>query len=109
MDARICSEYELQGMDRHAREVMYQRVPFVYAHGKLESDMGTDIIYLCKGDYGLRNGLVAYTQDNRAVRFHLYRHPRTFELTGIVTYCDGSDKEAYEYGKRLVEERPDRF
>lgn len=108
LDARICSEEQLEKMDSHAIKTMYKRPGYVYAHGKLEADLGTDIIYLFLGDQKLCNGLIAYTQDWKPVCFHLYKHPRTLELTGIVTYsCD--DEESYRYGKRLVDERPERF
>ena len=108
LDARIATEAELEQMENSHVRSMYKRVPFVYAHGKLEDDLGTDIVYLFTGDYHLRNGLIAYTQKGKPVRFHLYKHPRTFELTGVVTYsCE--DKEAYQFGKRLVEEKPERF
>lgn len=108
LDARIATEAQLQQMVNNSVRKMYKRVPFVYAHGQLEEDLGTDIIYLFEGDYHLRNGLVAYTTNLEPVCFHLYKHPRTLELTGIVTYCR-KDKESYEFGKKLVEARPDRF
>lgn len=107
LDARILTEYELQH-ESSAIQKMYKRVPFVYAHGKLEDDLGTDVFYMFLGDNRLCNGLRAYRPNGKPVRFHLYKHPRTLELTGIVTYsCE--DRESYEYGKRLVEERPERF
>ena len=108
LDARIYTQSQLEDIKSPAIAKMYKRVPFVYAHGKLEEDLGSDIIYLFLGDNKFCNGLVAYTADRKPVRFHLYKHPRTFELTGIVTYSS-EDKEAYEYGKRLVEEKPERF
>ena len=108
LDARICSAEQLEKMDSHAVAKMYKRPGYVYAHGKLEKDLGTDIIYLFLGDYKLCNGLIGYTQDYKPVCFHLYKHPRTLELTGIVTYSS-EDIESYRYGKKLVEERPYRF
>lgn len=107
LDARVLTEDELQH-ESSAIQKMYKRVPFVYAHGKLEDDLGANVIYLFLGDNRLCNGLVAYTSKRKPVRFHLYKHPRTLELTGVVTYsCE--DRDAYEYGKRLVEEKPEKF
>lgn len=107
LDAEILSEEQLNELDNSAIRNMYHRIPFVYAHGKLEEDLGTDIIYLFLGSYHLNNGLIAYTSDFKPVKFHLYRHPRTFELTGIVAYI--SDRESSLYGAKLVIERPERF
>lgn len=107
LDARIRTENELQ-QESSAIQKMYKRVPFVYAHGKLKDDLGTDIVYLFLGDNKLCNRLVAYTSNMEPVMFHLYKHPRTFELVGVVTYCC-DDKEAYEYGKKLVEDKPEKF
>lgn len=84
-----------------------KRVPYVYAHGKLEDDLGTDLVNLYEGDYHLNNGLVAYTLDGKPVIFFLYKHPTFGHLTGIVCYTD--DKEACAYGKRLVESKPKIF
>lgn len=106
LDAKICTAEQMNELGHVG--TFYKRVPYVYAHGKLADDLGTDIVYLFKGDNNYCNGLRAYTQQGKPVRFHLYRHPRTFELVGIVTYsCE--DQESYDYGKRLVEERPERF
>ena len=107
LDARIRTERELE-MENPSIRTMYHRVPFVYAHGELENDLGTDIIYLFLGDNHLCNGLIAYTMRGEPVRFHLYRHPETLECTGIVTYAS-RDEESYRYGERLVQERPKRF
>ena len=107
LDARIATERQLENMPSAIRK-MYKRISFVYAHGRLETDFGTDIFYIFKGDSNICNGLIAYTQDNKPVKFYLYKHPRTFELTGIVTYCN-EDKEANEYGRHLVELKPQKF
>lgn len=101
-DARIISDQEFMESPTRA----YERPGFIYAHGKLEDDMHTDLFYLYLGDYHLQDGLVAYYKD-KPVRFFLYRHPDMLRLTGIVAYCD--DKEACLYGQNLVKERPDRF
>lgn len=100
----------------------FKRVSWVYAHGKLEEDMQSDIIYLYNfennvmGMMGkLRNGFVAYynkvntdgTVTPKPVRFFLYKNPKFGHLQGIVTYCD--DIEAYKYGNMLVEMKPERF
>ena len=108
LDARIISEGQYDRLENDHIRSFYKRVPFVYAHGKLEDDFGTDIFYLFLGEYHLNDRLIAYTDEGKPVCFHLYKHPRTFEKVGIVTYsCD--DKEAYQYGRKLVQSKPDRF
>ena len=104
LDARVKTEKELEEENPTIRK-MYKRIPFVYAHGELEEDWGTDILYLFLGNNVLCNGLVAYTKNGEPVRFHLYRHPETLQLTGIVTYAS-RDKESYEYGEKIIKERP---
>lgn len=108
LDPRITTEQGLEKKSAGIRNT-YHRIPFVYAHGKLADDLGSDIIHLQLFERRLHDGLVAYTDDCKPVRFHLYKHPRTFELVGIVTYCNGEDKEAYDYGRKLVEQKPDKF
>lgn len=107
LDARIATKEQMEHLPSAIMK-MYKRPGYVYAHGKLEDDLGTDIIYLFLGDQKLCNGMIDYTQDYKPVCFHLYKHPRTLELTGVVTYSN-EDKEAYQYGKMLVEKRPESF
>ena len=108
LDPRITTEHGLEEKSIGVRNT-YHRTPFIYAHGKLADDIGSDIIYLQLFEQRLHDGLVAYTDNWKPVRFHLYKHPRTFELVGIVTYCNGEDMDAYNYGRKLVEQKPDKF
>jgi len=110
LDPRITTEQGLEEMSVGIRNT-FHRVHFVYAHGKLADDLGTDIIYLQLFEQRLHDGLIAYTDNWKPVRFHLYKHPRTLELVGIVTYCNSEDKdkEAYDYGRKLVKQKPDKF
>ena len=107
IDARITTEEGLAKKPAGIRP-LYKFVSFVYAHGKLQDDLGTDLIYLMLGDQKFCDGLIAYTDEWKPVRFHLYKNPRNFETTGVVTYsCE--DKEAYDYGRQLVKNKPTRF
>ena len=107
MDAKILTASEVEKIENSAIRRMYKEVPFVYAHGQLAEDMGTDVVYLLKGDNNLCNGLRAYWH-GEPVRFHLYRHPKFGHLTGVVTYSM-KDSVAYNFGRRLVEIKPATF
>lgn len=117
LDPKIISQEQYDEMLQHPEDgsahmaTRYKRIPFVYAHGKLQDDLGSDLFYLfLPMEWELCDGLRAYVRSSgKPVRFFLYKHPRTFELTGVVVYCDGSDSEAYAYGRSLVENKPDRF
>lgn len=107
MDARILTASEVEKIENSAIRRMYKEVPFVYSHGQLAEDMGTDVVYLFKGDNNLCNGLRAYWH-GEPVRFHLYRHPKFGHLTGVVTYSM-KDSDGYNFGKELVALKPNTF
>ena len=107
MDARVLTDPEVEKIENSAIRRMYKRIPYVYAHGQLAKDMGTDVVYLFKGDNNLCNGMAAYWH-GEPVRFHIYRHPKYGHLTGVITYSM-KDSWAYNFGKRLVELKPATF
>lgn len=108
MDAKILTASEVEAIDNSAIRRMYQQVPFVYAHGQLAEDMGTDKVYMFKGfENRLCNGMRAYWHCD-AVVFHLYRHPNFGHITGVVTYSM-KDSDAYNFGKELVKTKPITF
>lgn len=107
MDAKILTASEVEKIENSAIRRMYQRIPYVYAHGQLAEDMGTDVVYLFKGNNNLCNGLRAYWH-GEPVRFHLYRHPKFGHLTGVVTYSM-KDSDGYNFGKELVALKPNTF
>ena len=82
------------------------RIPWVYAHGKLEDDLHTGDLF-CTDLNGevVENGMRA-TYNGKLVVFHLYRN-RFGQLTGVATYAD--DEEACAYGRNLVATKPDMF
>ena len=85
------------------------RIPWVYAHGKLEDDLKTDLFDVDLNGESVRDGLKALYKDKDGVKevvFHLYRNDFG-QLTGIATYAD--DEEAYAYGRKLVAEKPHIF
>ena len=107
MDAKILTASEVEKIENSAIRRMYKPVHFIYAHGQLAEDMGTDVVYLFQGDNRLCNGMRAYW-NGEPVSFHLYRHPKFGHLTGVVTYSM-KDSGSYEFGRRLVEIKPSTF
>ena len=101
MDARIIGERELEEL-RESKSGMYnlyKRVPWVYAHGRLEDDMGTDLVYLLS-TMQPRDRFKAYYKD-KCVMFHMYRNRRNYEWCGLVTYAD--DIKAYAFAREVVD------
>ena len=82
-----------------------KRIPWVYAHGKLEDDLKTDLFDVDLNGESVRDGLKALYH-GKVVVFHLYRNMHGL-LTGIATYAD--DKEAFAYGRELVATKPSIF
>lgn len=42
MDAKILTASEVEAIENSAIQRMYKRIPYVYAHGQLAEDMGTN-------------------------------------------------------------------
>lgn len=82
-----------------------QRIPWVYAHGRFEKDLGIDIFDVDRNGEVVRDGMKALYHD-KVVVFHLYRNADG-QLTGIATYAD--DEEACAYGRSLVAKKPELF
>lgn len=82
-----------------------QRIPWVYAHGELESDLCTDIFNVNLNGESVRDGMRATYKDKDVV-FHLYYNDFG-HLTGVATYAD--DKVAFAYGRNLVANKPHIF
>ena len=78
---------------------------YIYAHGILEDDLGTDIVSANLNGAELKNGLTG-TYNGKDVIFYIYMSDFG-HTTGVVVYKD--DEEANEYGKKLVEAKPHTF
>ena len=93
--------------DKGACPQGYERPAWVYAHGLLENDLKTDLIFVDLKGKTLADRLEAECNGKKVV-FHLYKS-RFGMLTGAVTYDYAADEEAYAYGRDLVRRRPDTF
>ena len=83
-----------------------RRIHWVYAHGRLEKDMNTDLFSVNLNGATVEDGMKA-TYKGKPVVLHLFRDRSHGMLTGIATYED--DIEACTYGRSLVKERPSVF
>ena len=78
---------------------------FVYAHGKLEDDLKTDLFVIDLKGHSLKDGLRA-RYNGKNVVLHLYTND-IGQLTGVATYVD--DEDAFNYGRNLVVTKPRLF
>ena len=101
---KLVSAYEYCQMNEEERK-SFVRPGFIYAHGKLDDDMKTDVFNINIDDKDVVDGLKAEYNGKECV-FHLYQG-HFGHLTGIVTYSD--DEEACDYGRKLKEEKPVTF